>query len=280
MQIKATAQVMTISPKVAAEWLNNRWGEQRKVRKSTVNRIAHDMETGAFRLGSDAILRVKGKLANGQHRLEAVVQSGKSAPFLVMDSNDEELYKVIDIGLRRTVADSLIGVKEATNIAAIARWVLGYETHNIYASDNVPADAILKGGYGKNGNTQVFSHAEIVDYCQANTEMLVEAACFVHSLYDKTRILRVTIGGALYVLAKKGKHFQKMQDFLHAVYEDGGKDAAGELRNRLIANKGSRSKFTGGYIFAIAIKAFRAYVNGIKPTVLRWNRDEGFPEMP
>jgi hypothetical protein len=279
MQIKATAQVMTITPEIAAQWLENRWGEQRKIRKSTVNRIVHDMETGAFRLGSDAILRVKGKLANGQHRLEAVVLVGKPASFLVMDSNDEELYKVIDIGLRRTVADSLIGVKEAANIAAIARWVLGYETHNISGSDNVPADALLKAG-ARNGNSQIFSHSEIVDYCQQNTELLVESACYVHSLYDQTRLLRVAIGGALYVLASKGKHLGKMKNFLQAVYVDGGKDAAGELRNRLIANKGARARFTGAYIFAIAVKSFRSYVNGTKPTVIRWNRDEGFPEMP
>jgi hypothetical protein len=127
MKIKATTEIMQVTPEMAENWLRNKLEIQRNIRTAHVERLASDMRAGRFALSPDAILLVNGKLANGQHRLTAVMQQDKPQPFIVMQSNDNGLYKVIDAGLRRTVADGLVGNQWAQRIPAIARWVQTYQ---------------------------------------------------------------------------------------------------------------------------------------------------------
>lgn len=272
MKTTATAEVLKITPAQAAEWLSDKWGEQRQLRSSHVKRLAADMEAGRFKTSPDAILRIKGKLANGQHRMSAVVLSGKPQTFIVMESSDEELYKVIDAGLRRTVADGLIGAKYAKEMPPIARWVQAYSaTFNPSARGGSEAIAGKAGKYA----TQI----ETIDYCLENQMLLEEAATFVVSIYVKTKLLSVSIGGAIFVIAATAGKTEEAKEFLQQVYIGTGDSAAIDLRNRLIANKSSRSKFPPGYVFGITIKAFRSFLNGSRPGVLKWAKDESLPKI-
>lgn len=265
MKAKISVELQKITPEVAAEWLEERWEDQRRVRKQHVAKLAADMNAGRFKVSPDAILRVRGKVANGQHRLLAVVQSGKPQQFLVLESNDEELYKVIDSGLRRTAADGLMGMPLAQNLPPIARWVKGYEDGNFYATSKSGTDHAC------------VTQSEVIDYCISNQDALVEAASFVRALYEQTRLLPISIGGALYVIAAMNNKKGKAIEFLNAVYVEGGANAAGDLRNRLIINKGGKSKMPHGYTFAITLKAFRSFCNGTRPGVLKWANDEAIP---
>jgi hypothetical protein len=275
MKTNASVEVIKITPEIATEWLADRWGEQRTVRSAHVNRLAADMEAGRFKISPDAILRIKNKLANGQHRLTAVVQSGKAQSFIVMESNDEELYKVIDDGLRRTVSDGLIGIQYSKSIPAIARWVQSYETKSLRQGARYGSEASVYPGTN-NWPTQ----CELIDYCLGNHEVLSEAASYVNPLYTQTKLLPLSIGAAIYTLAAaRNGYLEKAKTFLQQVYIGGGNTAAGDLRNRLIANRGSKSRLKAGYVFGITIKAFKSFYNGSRPGVLKWAKDEEFPTI-
>jgi len=267
METNATAKVRIVTAETAIEWLSNKWGEQRAVRSTHVNRIAADMEAGRFKIGSDAILRIKGKLANGQHRLAAVAQTGIPQWFLVMESNDEELYKVLDVGLRRTVSDSLPGVEYSHDIPPIARWLMMYDSGNNRQG--------ARSGGDRSASNGVATHVEVVEYCEKNNEILVEAASFVTKLYPTTKILPKSIGGALYVLAASNpQKLARMKEFLTAVYISGGDDVAGDLRNRLIANRVNRAKLSNAFMLLLTIKAFSYYLAGVRPGTLKLLKDE------
>lgn len=272
MKTNASAEVIKITPEQATEWLAERWGEQRTVRIAHVNRLAADMEAGRFRVSPDAILRIKGKLANGQHRLTAVVQSGKAQSFLVMESNDEELYKVIDAGLRRNVADGLGGMHFAKTLPSIARWVMAYEAGTITQSSS-------QGLKQKSKRDHVATQCEIIDYCIGNQEILAEAAAFVTSLYTQTQLLPVSVGGALYVLAASREVLDQAKSFLQLVYLEGGRTSAGDLRNRLIQNRGSKAKLRPAYILGLTLKAFKSYLNGTRSGCLKLVEGEAFPAL-
>lgn len=262
---------MEFTPAMATEWLASKWGEQRPVRAGHVNKLAADMAEDRFRISPDAILRVKGKLANGQHRLEAVVQSNTKQTFLVMESNDEELYKIVDAGLKRTVSDSLLTMPYNKNIPSMAKWAIAYENGTVFRSQTSPS----KGGRAVKAMTQ----SAMIDYCIENQDLLIQAAQFVCPLYMETRLLSFSIGGAIYCIAATRHKLEKAKQFLTAVYRDGGNDAAGDFRNRLIQIRGQRVKEHQGYIFGIAIKAFKSYCNGTRPVSLKWAKDEGLPTI-
>lgn len=268
MKTEVKAEILHITPDTAAMWLSDKWPEQRPLKKSHVRRLANDMEKGEFKLSPDAIVKVKGRLANGQHRLEAVIASGQPQPFLVMSCDDEELYKVIDSGMRRTASDGLIELQHSKNLPSIARWVMAYEQQDEVAAARTPADV-------NSNSARYISQSQLIDYCRFNSEILIEAAKFVAPLYKETRLLPISVGAALYVLAGTRNKKGQIKSFLTKVYVDGGSDAAGDLRNRLISNRGAKTKFTSGFMFGLSIKAFKAFAEGKRPGLLRWSSDEG-----
>ena len=192
-----------------------------------------------------------------------------------MDSDDDELYKAIDGGLRRTVADGLIGMQYAKAIPAIANWVQVYEKGMLRPGARNGSEAHATANEG------VFvTQSESINYCLENKDVLTEAASFTAPLYCQTSILPASIGGAIYVIASsRNNQLEKAKSFLKDVYVDGGRSAAGDLRNRLIANKGSRSKLPLGYLFGITIKAYASFLNGSRPGCLKWEKGQKLPEV-
>lgn len=249
---------------MASEWLGDLWGEQRHIRSSHVKRLAADMDAGTFKVSPDAILLVKDKLANGQHRLSAIVQSGKTQAMIVMKSNDEELYKVLDAGIKRQERDALIGLKYSAVLPSVAKWVYSYEI----------------GSARLAGPDLRLTRVQIIDYCISNKELLSDAVSFVYPLYEQTRLLPTSIAGALYVISDANGMMDKAKEFLNDVYLNGGQSAAGDLRNRLIGSRTNKvSKIQQGYVFAIAIKALKSFANGTRPGVLKWAPSEALPKL-
>lgn len=273
MKANITAEILTITPELASEWLADRWGEQRQVRTRHVQRMVADMHAGNWRVSPDAVLRVKGKLANGQHRLEAVCQSGQAQQFLVMHSNDEELYKVIDAGLRRTASDGLVGMPYAQRVTSIARWVIAYEQEKIMGSANSGAANFNKASCG------FITQSQMIDYCLGCQDILTEAAHFVVGIYEETKLLTISVGGALYVIGNNHGKPEETRAFLREVYNGGPASAAADLRNRLIANRGAKAKLNQGYVFALCLKALKAYLEGRRVACLRFAKDETFPSL-
>jgi hypothetical protein len=275
LKYKVECDLEFITPDQAAIHLSNRWREQRNVRTNHVSKLVTDILEGRFRVSPDCIVILKGQLANGQHRLQAVVESRRGQWFLVMKSNDEELYKVIDSGLRRNVGDALIGLPYGRAFSSIARWVQAYWARLITQQTKDPHTAML----GRK-TTRSMSQAAVIEYCEEHAAILGEAAAFTNHLYEQTRILPLSMGGALYVIGKTTGHEEKAQAFLRQVYVEGGShSAANELRNRLTANRGAKAKLPAGYIFGITLKAFKSFCNGTRPSKLAWEKGEPFPEL-
>lgn len=269
--MSTSTTLRTVTPSIAVEWLSNRWGEQRAVRESHVTRLVRDMESGRFRVGPDAIVRINGRLANGQHRLSAIVESGIQQTMVVMESSDESMYQVIDCGLRRSARDSLSQHEFSAYLSPIARWVWAYEWFTRRHGDPQRAKSLTM-----RANTP--THCEIIEYCIDHLAELQDAARVVNPLYEQTRLLTLSLGGAIYVIAVRAGHAPAAEEFLRGVYIDGGATAAGDFRNRLIGRRG-RSKPDPLFTFALAVKSIRAFIGGERLGCLKWGRDETFPSI-
>jgi hypothetical protein len=103
-----TAQVMTITPRMAAGWLEHNCPRNRKLRRAKVEQYAADMRAGRWRLSDQAIsFDCRGDLVNGQHRLQAVVAADTPVAALVVRNLPAEAMMVLDGGMRRTTDDNL-----------------------------------------------------------------------------------------------------------------------------------------------------------------------------
>lgn len=92
-----------VTPEIAEEWLTRNNASNRHLRPRVVSRYAFDMKRGEWRLTHQGIaFRSDGTIADGQHRLAAVVMSGWGVWMHVTFEMDEP---AIDMGDRRTPSD-------------------------------------------------------------------------------------------------------------------------------------------------------------------------------
>ena len=86
-----------------------------------INRMVDDMNNGKWHTSYDPIkIDSDYKLSDGQHRLEAIIKSGISVPVVLYYPVQEEQYKFIDQGIRRTGSHQIHmqGIADAPLIAS------------------------------------------------------------------------------------------------------------------------------------------------------------------
>lgn len=100
----------TITPAMAHHWLEAANVSNRRLSPNTVAKYAADMAGGSWRnTHQNAIaFYADGALADGQHRLAAVVKSGVPVTMFVATGLDREDGPAIDQGRSRSVGDGLV----------------------------------------------------------------------------------------------------------------------------------------------------------------------------
>lgn len=116
-----TFQPVDVTPAMAKEFLKKN-NANRTVRTRTVSALASAIQRGEWKLSHQAIaFDPDGNLLDGQHRLLAIVESGRTVPCLLALNADPNTFDVLDIGVRRNNAD-IIGdhtrVVEVCNLIA------------------------------------------------------------------------------------------------------------------------------------------------------------------
>lgn len=98
------ANVITVTPEMAKEFLRGN-SSNRQLSKSTVNMYARDMREGKWKLGGQGIsISETGRLLDGQHRLNAIIQANVPVTMLVCEGIDDNNVN-FDNGKRRSITD-------------------------------------------------------------------------------------------------------------------------------------------------------------------------------
>lgn len=101
-------ELQSITPKQAAEWLATANTSNRPLRPTHVATLAKEMTGGKWEETHQGIAFCKdGRLLDGQHRLAAIAQSGKTIRMYVATGLSEEAYKGMDCGLKRANYDRI-----------------------------------------------------------------------------------------------------------------------------------------------------------------------------
>jgi uncharacterized protein YerC/hydrogenase maturation factor len=125
------SEVQLITPEKAAQLLlintNNR-----HLTRSNVDFFAKQLRNGEWMLTHQGIAITKsGKLADGQHRLTAVVETGIPAQMLVTTGLDDNAFAVLDTGRARRASDvlSIQNGKQANVAASAVKLYILYENN-------------------------------------------------------------------------------------------------------------------------------------------------------
>lgn len=123
-------QLYFITPEMAKDLLENHNNKNRDMRSAYWQAYASDMKNDQWTQGQSDMIVIDntGNLINGQHRLKAVLESGKSQQFWVLQNADPDLYETMDSGKVRNILDYMPNVshKGAIKAAASALYALDY----------------------------------------------------------------------------------------------------------------------------------------------------------
>lgn len=148
---------MNVTPEMAQAWLDGANTSNRSVSHHTVSRYAADMVAGCWRdTHQNAIAFYDdGVLADGQHRLSAVVKSGVTVPMYVALGLDRNTASAIDQGRSRKMSDvmSIMGILnngkyQSATVAMmnVIRRAEGYTNGNPTAHQMARAIARMRDG--------------------------------------------------------------------------------------------------------------------------------------
>lgn len=135
-----------VTPAKAAEWLQTN-KQNRKLRKQTVMQYTADMLSGSWtRCVTPISFYDDGELADGQHRLQAVVESKTTQAFYVIRGLNRRDGLNIDTGLARSVTDAarIVGKSDLSyEMVAVARGIEFGRQVSIRSLSNAEKLAIL-----------------------------------------------------------------------------------------------------------------------------------------
>lgn len=181
-----TARSLAVGPKQAKEWLNTVNVRNRNLLPRQVSRYAKAMTEGRWKalVGEPISFAEDGTLLNGQQRLTAVVESGTTQVFLLLEGLPLDDQDVMDSGATRKPGQQLTirGWKNGTQVASIVRVLLQWHTNTILTSTYTP------------------TIDEIVAFAERHRER-VDAATLVSMRVRRTVPLLPSVVGAVYFTA-------------------------------------------------------------------------------
>lgn len=265
--MKAKVSTINVGPNLASQMLSDILEEQRPLTQKHVDRLANEMRAGNWRLSPDALVQIKGKLGNGQHRLQAVIQSKTHQSFLLLETDDDELFKVLDAGRGRSVADVLRG-EYASGIAATAKVIVMYDLGALYST-----------GIGRKGDECTRSLQ--ISFADENREKIVECVRFCSSLYDRYRLVAVASAAAVQFIGHRDTNKpEAVSEFIKNIYSgESLNDAAFDFRERIVRSRIGAARLGRYYVLGLMIKSLRSYLNGTRMGTIRLSDGESFPKL-
>lgn len=120
-----------VTPELAEYWLSTRNTRNRPQRDSRIQLMVRDMRLGTYRRTHQGIaFDVNGVLCDGQHRLVAIVESGKAVMFRVTFGLEPDAIEAIDANMAaRRIGDiiEIVGGSRGQSCAAMARSMIVLE---------------------------------------------------------------------------------------------------------------------------------------------------------
>ncbi len=265
-EVSIKVDTETISPDLARELLAaNR--HNRNLRPARVAQLVEVMRRGEWILNGETIkIAADGTLLDGQHRLQAVVDSGVTIETLVMRGMPLEAQDTVDTGRRRRLAD-----------------ILAIEGHTDSHALGASLSMLHRFRTGKRID---YSHSGAPSPKQA-LDLLDREPQIRDSVREARRVTK-QVGGPVGVFASLHCLFLEIDEEATRDFFDRLADGVGlakddpllHLRNQLIRPRQERTYAQSpNHVAALTIKAFNLRQAGRKVDLLSFKKTEKFPEI-
>jgi hypothetical protein len=243
------AEVLTITPKTAKEYLN-RNQNYRTVSQQRVDDYARAMAAGAWEVNMQPIVfNLDDELVNGQHRLMACMKAGKPFTSLVVWGAREA--EEMDRGAPRTFHDWLRrhGYKNIRTLASITR------TYWQHTQGKSPASIVTH-----KGRASITELAAVIKRHKG----LIDSMERIGSNNSTPYLRFPTLFAALHYAFRKKDHVMA-NEFIAGVKGQvplNNNDPVKLLRDLLIRDMNADERYSKGYLAALIITVWNAWRDG------------------
>lgn len=261
-----SAEIVAVTPELALDWLTqpNVRGPNRRLNPQVVSRYAKAMKAGKWQLTGEAIKFGKsGYLLDGQHRLNAIIESGATIRTLVIYGVADPAQDVMDTNRVRRASDVLAirGYANVTMVAAAVRVLIGLENGTLK----------MAGAARSPGNDEVLA------YVQAHPDVL---DCAELSNKGRARLL-VTPSVYLAAHVLMSRVDADAASEFHALFTSGAglekRDPIFAVRDRLLYCQAKREKLSIYVQLSAVLRAWNAWRSGQKLSRFLLFKDGGTP---
>lgn len=256
-----TVTTENVTPAKAASWLNRNKGN-RKLRVGVAEKYADDMRAGLWTQCPVPIsFYDDGEIADGQHRLWAIVESETTQRFLILKGLPRDAGLNLDTGLSRTIVDN----------AKIAGIDAGLSNRLVACARSIAA-----GGPADRATQSYAAKLALVAEHREAAEFAVSSVRPVRLLCNA--VVSGAVGRAWYHEQDKDK-LKRFCDVLATGMSEGMHESAAiALRNYLLA-KGSLAATSSLWVdtFVKVQNCIQYFVKGRQLTVVKSVKEEPYP---
>ena len=227
----------------------------RPICKNTVARYARMMTNGEWQENGDVIrIGQSGRLLDGQHRLLAIIKSGKSYWYNVTSDIPDDAFTCIDTGRLRLAGDvfAIEGIPRSRTTAAVVRTCLALRDGHFFAA--VSGSSPLKP-----------SHQAILTEYRTNHDAYDMARKYAEMCRKEIGIMTEKDIGGIYaylVIYRRHSHDKVRHFFRDLFFCEGHNRAVNLLRSRLLKDRLSKSRLTVIYKMKLIAKTWNAWLDG------------------
>lgn len=263
---KIIVKLVEVTPEMAAAMLEKNT-MNRNISMLTVRRYAQAMASDEWEMNGETIIVAEDEtILDGQHRLWAVIESGKTVRFLIVYNVKKTSITTVDSGIARTFRHVLQikGSKHATTAASLTKLAWIYDNY----------DRELKDGSAK----VALRNTVLETYYDENRDRIEQAAAAAD--VGAHHFVKSHMAFCYYLFLRSNP--VKADEFIKLVKTGETlttKHPVMSLRLRLFDNITRKTKLSVRETAALYIKAWNAFIKGNDLSVFRWNSTEPLPEV-
>ena len=270
-----TSRTVLVTPEIALEWLK-RNDKNRTFTRGNARALAAEMQRGYWKENGESIVfDTNGVLIDGQHRLQAVLNSGHEYRGPVITGIQAAARPTVDTGTKRTASHNLQMASEA-NATVLASAIMlwrGYQARTprqiTHPASTAPEDRL--------------TIPRILEYLQewpGLREAAREALALRPSGRGRSLVPSSEAAMIWFAIVQSGASRDRASQFMGSVLSgfdlpEGSPVIA--LRRRLIDQLGPGLRMDKLTRIALVLKTWQLWSTGKSRKVIRWETTEPFP---
>ena len=252
-----TVELVYITPEVAKRYLMQNT-QNRKKSTRNIKFLVDQMKKGLFLENGESIVFDKyQRITDGQHRLDSIVESGKSYYIPVVRGVESGTMATYDTGKNRSSGDvlGLNGYKSSTQLSSFIKLIDKYSKKGHKSAVS----------YSTN-RSETLTNQQVLNFCDDNYDWIYELIKKVTNSYRKTNVKVLSITQVCYIAYLIGGKSPSKEVFNFIKNISGlsreEQTATSYLYRKLSNAKINKEPLNFYWILGMSIKAWNFYIDG------------------